>query len=88
MAGLPDEVHFDLLSQHIRRALIRELGASKVDVWLGKDGLVEYRADELAVIVVAALEPVLMSEDVRARIELLYSEGVLAPELKATPGDW
>jgi hypothetical protein len=41
------------------RALIHELGARTVDVWLGKDGLMLHGVENLAVVVIEALRPLL-----------------------------
>jgi hypothetical protein len=71
-----------------RRAAYRAIGARKVDVWLGTDGLVQHDVEKLAVVVIEALRPLLTTKQARYQTARLYEEGVLAPRLTFDPNDW
>ncbi len=88
MADGADEGHIAVLVEHARRALIHELGARKVDVWLGKDGLVQHDVKLIAAIVIDALRPVLGGDEAMALTTRLHDQGVLAPPLAIDPNDW
>lgn len=80
--------HLDVLVEHARRALVRHIGATKVDVWLGKDGLVHHDVADLAVVVVDALRPVLTTPEARRCTTSLHADGVIAGPLTDHPNDW
>jgi hypothetical protein len=85
--GMPND-WADVLIEHARRALGHELGAQRVDVWLGKDGVTQHDVVDLATIVVRSLEPVFASDSVAALVDRLHREGVLAPPIELDPNDW
>ncbi|HEX5945802.1 MAG TPA: hypothetical protein VFY82_05965, partial [Acidimicrobiales bacterium] len=66
MAEIGSEGHRRLLVEHVRRALVGQLGSTSVDVWLGKDGLERHDVDELARVAGDALVPLLDTPEVRA----------------------
>jgi hypothetical protein len=57
------------------RALIHELGARTVDVWLGKDGLMLHGVENLAVVVIEALRPLLTTRRARDQTARLRMAG-------------
>jgi hypothetical protein len=71
--------HFDLLVEHARRALIHEIGAKQVEVWLGKSGVTYQSCEDLAAIVVKSLWPLFETQQSRDLILSLHQNGTLAP---------
>lgn len=69
------------LTEHLRIALVRAFGANEFEVWLGKDGLVQHSAREIAEASVSALAPLLKDTRVSATARSLIDEHQLA-----TPG--
>ena len=74
--------------EHVRRALLREIGTAEVEGWLGKDGLVTFDVATLASIAVAALAPVLDEAAAADRVVQLHREQVFAPPIHLDPNDW
>jgi hypothetical protein len=66
------------LTEHLRIALIRAFGASEFEVWLGKEGLVQHSAREIAEASVSALAPLLKDTRVSATARTLIDEHQLA----------
>jgi hypothetical protein len=78
---------YALLVEQARRALVHELGAAKVDVWLGKDGLVQHDVAELAAIAIGALQPLLTPAEAAALADRCRQSGL--HELpRRDPNDW
>ncbi len=73
------------LTEHLRMALIRAFGANEFEVWLGKDGLVQHSAQEIAEASVSALAPLLKDTRVSATARSLIDEHQLAAP--GTPPD-
>jgi hypothetical protein len=80
--------HLELLVEHARRALIHEIGAKRVEVWLGKSGVTYQTCEELAEIVVNSLWPMFESQQTKELILSLHQAGTLAPPLKLDPNEW
>lgn len=80
--------HFDLLVEHARRALIHEIGAKQVEVWLGKSGVTYQSCEDLAAIVVKSLWLLFETQQARDLTLSLHQNGTLAPPLKLDPNDW
>ncbi|HYZ99182.1 MAG TPA: hypothetical protein VE575_10565 [Acidimicrobiales bacterium] len=79
--------HVDVLVEHVRRALVHELGTRSVETWLGKDGAFRHDVADLARIAVDALTPVI-DDGLAERVLQLHSDGILAPPLRIDPNDW
>jgi hypothetical protein len=77
-----------VLVEHVRRELVRDLGANRVDVWLGKDGLVQRDVEELASVTVRSLALLLDQQDVREIVADLVREGAFTPPAPLAPHDW
>jgi hypothetical protein len=84
---MEDALHVEVLVEHVRRALVHELGTTTVEAWLGKDGAFRHVGADLARITVEALAPE-VNDIVAARIVQLHANGVLAPPLQLDPDDW
>jgi hypothetical protein len=66
------------LTEHLRVALIRAFGAGDFEVWLGKDGLVQHSAQEIAAASISALAPLLRDARVAATARSLIDDQRLA----------
>jgi hypothetical protein len=77
-----------VLVEYVRRALIHELGTRRVDVWLGKDGLVQHDVDELASIALDALAPILEDSTVRTVVAQHRAAGTFASPTPIDCNDW
>jgi hypothetical protein len=84
---MQDAQHVEVLVEHVRRALVHELGTTSVEAWLGKDGAFRHDVADLARIAVDALAPVL-DDAAAARVLQLHADGILAPPLHPDPDDW
>jgi hypothetical protein len=54
---MDDAPHVEVLGEHVRRALVHELGTTSVEAWLGKDGEFRHDVADLARITMEELAP-------------------------------
>lgn len=83
---MEDAPHVEVLVEHVRRALVHELGTATVEAWLGKDGAFRHDVADLARI--TGPSPRWSIDAVAARVLQLHADGVLAPPLQLDPDDW
>lgn len=65
----------EIVAEHLRQDFVATFGASRFEVWLGKDGSREHTAAEIGDELARALDDLMASPAVRAEIVRLHEEG-------------